>query len=146
MEPIAIKLLGFAAATCTTLAYAPQFVKVVRTRSTEDISLGMFLVMVLGIFLWLVYGLLSGDGPLIVANAITIVHEAEIRLRSRMLQLTAGIAAARAAACDRKEPQTMIVALDDPLSERHKGDAVLHLFGNSRIRQNLRIIRQVAQP
>lgn len=73
MEPIAIKLLGFAAATCTTVAYAPQFIKVWRTRSTDDISLGMFLVMVLGVFLWLVYGLLSGDAPLVVANAITIV-------------------------------------------------------------------------
>jgi MtN3 and saliva related transmembrane protein len=73
VEQFAIKLLGFAAATCTTLAYAPQFVKVWRTRSTEDISLGMFLVMVLGILLWLLYGLLSGDAPLIVANAITIV-------------------------------------------------------------------------
>ena len=73
MEPIAIKLLGFAAATCTTAAFAPQCIKVWRTRSTEDISLGMFLVMVLGILLWLVYGLLSGDAPLIVANAVTIV-------------------------------------------------------------------------
>ena len=52
MEPIAIKLLGFAAATCTTVAYAPQFIKVWKTRSTEDISLGMFLVMVFGILLW----------------------------------------------------------------------------------------------
>ena len=73
MEPLAIKLLGFAAATCTTLAYAPQFVKVWRTRSTEDISLGMFLVLVLGVALWLLYGLLSGDGPLIASNAITLV-------------------------------------------------------------------------
>jgi MtN3 and saliva related transmembrane protein len=73
MEHIAIKLLGFAAATCTTLADAPQFVKVWRTRSTDDISLGMFLVMVLGIALWLVYGLLSGDAPLVAANAITLV-------------------------------------------------------------------------
>jgi len=73
MEQFAVKLLGFAAATCTTLAYAPQFVKVWRTRSTVDISLGMLLVMVLGILLWLLYGLLSGDAPLIVANAITIV-------------------------------------------------------------------------
>jgi len=73
MEPIAVKMLGFAAATCTTLAYAPQFIKVWRTRSTEDISLGMFLVMVLGLVLWLVYGLLSGDAPLVAANAITIV-------------------------------------------------------------------------
>ena len=73
MEPIAIKMLGFAAATCTTLAYAPQFIKVWRTRSTEDISLGMFLVMVLGLALWLAYGLLSGDAPLVAANAITKV-------------------------------------------------------------------------
>ena len=73
MEPIVIKLLGFAAATCTTLAYVPQFVKVWRTRSTEDISLGMFLVLVLGVALWLLYGLLSGDGPLIASNAITLV-------------------------------------------------------------------------
>ncbi len=73
MEAFAIKLLGFAAATCTTLAYAPQFVKVWRTRSTEDISLGMLLVMVLGLVLWLLYGLLTGDAPLVAANAITIV-------------------------------------------------------------------------
>ena len=73
MEPFAIKLLGFAAATCTTLAFAPQFIKVWRTRSTEDISLGMFLVLVLGVALWLLYGLLSGDGPLIASNAITLV-------------------------------------------------------------------------
>jgi MtN3 and saliva related transmembrane protein len=73
MEAFAIKLLGFAAATCTTLAYAPQFVKVWRTRSTEDISLGMLLVMVLGLMLWLLYGLLSGDAPLVAANAVTIV-------------------------------------------------------------------------
>ena len=73
MEQIAIKLLGFAAATCTTVAYAPQFIKVWRTRSTQDISLGMFLVMVLGIVLWLLYGLLSEDAPLIAANGVTIV-------------------------------------------------------------------------
>lgn len=73
MEAFAIKLLGFAAATCTTLAYAPQFVKVWKTRSTEDISLAMLLVMVLGLVLWLTYGLLSGDAPLVAANAITIV-------------------------------------------------------------------------
>ena len=73
MEPFAIKLLGFAAATCTTLAFAPQFIKVWRTRSTEDISLGLFLVLVLGVALWLLYGLLSGDGPLIASNAITLV-------------------------------------------------------------------------
>jgi MtN3 and saliva related transmembrane protein len=73
MEPFVIKLIGFAAATCTTMAYAPQAIKVWKTRSTGDISLGMFLVMVLGLALWLIYGLLSGDAPLVAANAITIV-------------------------------------------------------------------------
>jgi MtN3 and saliva related transmembrane protein len=55
------------------MAYAPQAIKVWKTRSTGDISLGMFLVMVLGLALWLIYGLLSGDAPLVAANAITIV-------------------------------------------------------------------------
>jgi MtN3 and saliva related transmembrane protein len=73
MESFVIKLLGFAAATCTTLAYAPQFIKVWKTRSTEDISLGMFLAMMLGVALWLIYGLLSGDAPLVAANAITML-------------------------------------------------------------------------
>ena len=73
MDPFVIKLIGFAAATCTSVAYAPQAIKVWKTRSTGDISLGMFLVMVLGLALWLVYGLLSGDAPLVAANAITIV-------------------------------------------------------------------------
>jgi MtN3 and saliva related transmembrane protein len=73
MEPFAIKLIGFAAATCTTVAYAPQVIKVWKTRSTGDISLGMFLVMVLGLALWLVYGLLSGDAPLVAANAVTML-------------------------------------------------------------------------
>ncbi|MBH5369730.1 SemiSWEET transporter [Bradyrhizobium glycinis] len=73
MEPLMIKLIGFAAATCTTVAYAPQAIKVWKTRSTGDISLGMFLVMVLGLALWLIYGLLSGDGPLIASNAVTML-------------------------------------------------------------------------
>ena len=73
MEPFLIKIIGFAAATCTTVAYAPQFIKVWKTRSTADISLGMFLVMVLGLALWLTYGLLSGDMPLVAANAVTML-------------------------------------------------------------------------
>ena len=73
MEPFVIKLIGFAAATCTTVAYAPQAIKVWKTRSTGDISLGMFLVMVLGLALWLIYGLLSGDAPLIASNAVTML-------------------------------------------------------------------------
>ena len=73
MDPLAIKLIGFAAAACTTVAYAPQVIKVWKTRSAHDISLGMFLIMVLGLALWLIYGLLCGDGPLIASNAVTML-------------------------------------------------------------------------
>lgn len=65
--------IGIAAALLTTAAFAPQAFKVWRTRSTRDVSLAMFLLMVTGIVLWLVYGLLIGDLPLIVANAVTLV-------------------------------------------------------------------------
>ena len=64
-------LIGLAAASCTTIAFVPQVLKTWRTRSTTDISLGMFLVLVAGILLWLVYGLLVRDVPLILANVIT---------------------------------------------------------------------------
>jgi MtN3 and saliva related transmembrane protein len=67
-----IELLGAAAALCTTISFLPQLIRAWRTRSTRDISLGMFAVLVTGIFLWLVYGVLIGDGPLIAANAVSL--------------------------------------------------------------------------
>jgi MtN3 and saliva related transmembrane protein len=67
-----LTFLGLAAC-CTTIAFVPQLVKTWKTRSTADISLGMFLVLVIGIILWLAYGMLLGDVPLIVANGITLV-------------------------------------------------------------------------
>jgi MtN3 and saliva related transmembrane protein len=68
-----ITLIGLAAAFCTTIAFLPQVIKTWRTRSTKDISLSMFLVFTTGIFLWLVYGIIIGDAPLITANGITFV-------------------------------------------------------------------------
>jgi len=66
-------LIGLAAAFCTTAAFLPQVIKTWRTRSTKDISLAMFLVFTSGIFLWLVYGLIIRDLPLIAANGVTFV-------------------------------------------------------------------------
>jgi MtN3 and saliva related transmembrane protein len=64
---------GYAAAICTTSAYIPQVVRVWRTRSTKDISLKMFLVLITGLALWLIYGLLKGEPPIIAANGITLM-------------------------------------------------------------------------
>ncbi len=68
-----VTLIGLAAACLTTLAFTPQVVKAWRTRSTRDLSLGMYLVLATGIVLWLIYGLMLGDLPLILANAVTLV-------------------------------------------------------------------------
>jgi MtN3 and saliva related transmembrane protein len=63
---------GYAAAFCTTSAYVPQVLRVWRTRSTKDISLKMFLVLVTGLTLWLTYGFWRGEMPLILANSVTL--------------------------------------------------------------------------
>lgn len=66
-------LLGLTAATLTTFAFVPQVVRAWRTRSTRDISMPMFLLLAIGIVLWLAYGFLIDDIPLIVANLVTLV-------------------------------------------------------------------------
>jgi MtN3 and saliva related transmembrane protein len=69
----AVTVLGLVAACCSTFAFLPQVIKTWHTRSTKDISLGMFLVLLTGILLWLTYGLIRMDLPLIAANGITLV-------------------------------------------------------------------------
>lgn len=65
-------LLGLVAGTLTTAAFVPQVVKTWRTRSTHDISLGMFALFSTGLVLWLVYGVLIGSLPIVVSNIITL--------------------------------------------------------------------------
>lgn len=67
-----ITLIGLLAAAATTIAFLPQVIRSWRTKKTEDISLLMYLTMVTGGSLWLLYGLLINDMPLIIANIITL--------------------------------------------------------------------------
>jgi MtN3 and saliva related transmembrane protein len=64
--------IGFIAATCTTAAFVPQLVRVVRLKSAREISLPTFLLFSVGVFLWLVYGINTGSRPIIASNAITL--------------------------------------------------------------------------
>jgi MtN3 and saliva related transmembrane protein len=73
-----IALLGAVAGLCTTISFLPQLVRAWRTRSTRDISLPMFSLLVLGIFLWLLYGVLIGDLPLILANGVSLCFTGSI--------------------------------------------------------------------
>lgn len=66
-------LIGFAAATLTTLAFIPQTLKSWRTRNLAGISLTMYSLFTLGVALWLIYGIFLESWPIIIANAITLV-------------------------------------------------------------------------
>jgi len=67
------EIVGLMAAFLTTVAFLPQVVHTIRTRSTHDISLRMYSLYTAGIFLWLVYGLFLHDLPLIASNTITFL-------------------------------------------------------------------------
>ncbi len=68
-----IELLGYAAAALTTTSFVPQALRIVRTRNTEGISLGMYGILTAGIALWMAYGVAIGSAPVILANGITLV-------------------------------------------------------------------------
>jgi MtN3 and saliva related transmembrane protein len=68
-----LDLLGIVAGTLTTLAFVPQVLMVWRTKSAKDISLAMYLAFTSGVALWLLYGVLIGSLPLVLANGVTLV-------------------------------------------------------------------------
>lgn len=65
--------IGSLAAALTTCSFIPQVWRVLKTRHTKDISLGMYALFTGGVALWLVYGILLGAWPIIIANCITLV-------------------------------------------------------------------------
>lgn len=73
-------LIGYPAALLTTLAFVPQARKSWRTRDLSGISLPMYALFTTGVALWMVYGIVIGSIPVIVANAITLVLAAGILL------------------------------------------------------------------
>jgi MtN3 and saliva related transmembrane protein len=68
-----IPLLGYIAAICTTVAFVPQVVKTYKSKSAKDLSLGMFSIFGAGVTLWMIYGILTNDLPVTLANAATLV-------------------------------------------------------------------------
>lgn len=68
-----INILGLVAGTCTTVAFIPQVLQVWRTRSAQDISIGMYSVFIVGVALWLVYGLVVNSMPVVLSNLVTLL-------------------------------------------------------------------------
>jgi MtN3 and saliva related transmembrane protein len=77
---ILVDYVGSFAAVCTTIAFIPQAIKSYTTRDLSGISLPMYSIFTAGVALWLFYGLLKTDWPIIIANAITVCLSAMILL------------------------------------------------------------------
>lgn len=68
-----ITLTGFLAAAFTTTSFLPQAIKTIRTKDTGSISLFMYTLFATGTLLWLLFGILSNNMPVTIANAVTLV-------------------------------------------------------------------------
>jgi MtN3 and saliva related transmembrane protein len=64
--------VGLSAAFLTTIAFLPQALKIWKTKSAKDVSLHTFLAFTAGVALWLVYGILRQELPLILSNGVTL--------------------------------------------------------------------------
>jgi MtN3 and saliva related transmembrane protein len=67
------QILGLVAGACTTIAFLPQVLKTWKSKTAKDLSLGMFSFFCFGVLLWLIYGIMMRDIPVVIANLCTLV-------------------------------------------------------------------------
>tara|TARA_B100000700_G_scaffold308227_1_gene385619 strand:- start:49 stop:372 length:324 start_codon:yes stop_codon:yes gene_type:complete len=63
--------LGYIAAFLTTIAFLPQLLKTLRTKSADDVSLLMLILFLTGVFCWIIYGWFIKSIPILIANSLT---------------------------------------------------------------------------
>ena len=78
MNDLVVNLVGTAAALCSITSFAPQMIKIWRTRDASAVSLKTYSLTVTCFVLWTLYGVLTGAWPIIVANACALVMAAAV--------------------------------------------------------------------
>lgn len=73
-----IDLLGYFAATLTTISGLPQLMRILKTKSAVDVSFWMFFILALGNMAWLFYGICIKSTPVIIANIVTLIITSSI--------------------------------------------------------------------
>ncbi|MBS7254218.1 SemiSWEET family sugar transporter [Flavobacterium branchiicola] len=66
------EIIGLFAGTCVTISVIPQILKVWRTKKVKEISLKTFSILTFGILVWIIYGILKEDFPIIITNSISL--------------------------------------------------------------------------
>jgi MtN3 and saliva related transmembrane protein len=72
------QIIGYLAAILTTASFIPQAFKTIRTRNTQGISLVMYVMFSTGVLFWFIYGVVTDDIPVLIANAVTLFFAAII--------------------------------------------------------------------
>lgn len=67
-----IQIFGFVAGTVTALGMIPQLIKTWKTKKVDELSIKMFLLYILGFSMWITYGVIRSDVPIIVTNSLSI--------------------------------------------------------------------------
>ena len=68
-----VEILGYVAGILTVFAFLPQVIKIWKTKSTKDISLATFIILIVGAVLWLVYAVLIKSFPMVITNLFILV-------------------------------------------------------------------------
>ena len=66
------EILGYVAGALLIISMVPQIVKSWKTKSTNDISLWRYIIYIVGVILWLGYGIILREGPIILINAVSL--------------------------------------------------------------------------
>lgn len=67
-----IKILGFIAGTITSITFIPQVLQIWKTKSAKDISILMLSLLIIGVSLWLAYGIVVKDMAIIYTNGMVL--------------------------------------------------------------------------
>lgn len=81
-----VTIVGYLATVCSMTSFTPQAWKIIKTRDTRGISVPMYAITVLGFALWLAFGILKSELPIIITNAICLLLSAFILIMSALPQ------------------------------------------------------------
>ncbi|MBC7424338.1 MAG: SemiSWEET transporter [Ferruginibacter sp.] len=81
-------IIGFVAGLLTAISMLPQLVKTLKEKKAADITPWMLGVLITGVVLWMVYGLIKKDWPIIITNAISIFLNVWMFILRRMYRVS----------------------------------------------------------
>ena len=65
--------VGIAAGICTSISLLPQLIKIIREKKADNISWVMLFILIAGLALWVWYGIIKNDFPIIITNSFSLL-------------------------------------------------------------------------